>query len=110
RIKQVFSDGTTTYTDTKKLVYGNQDTRLHFYPNPAQEILFVEARELAGFAGNIMIVNMLGQVKTTLNLEKIPAGVIEIPLDRLDNGMHSIIIQVSGKHIRTELFVVEKMR
>ncbi len=110
RIKQVFADGKITYTDTKKLVYGNKNTKLQFYPNPASEVLFVDIRELAGFEGRLMIVNMLGQVMTDRTIEVMPSGVIEIPLEKFDNGMHSLIIQVDGKHIRTELFVVEKMR
>ena len=110
RIKQVFKDGAVVYTKTKKIAYGKKGASLHFYPNPATDILYMEARDFQGLAGNIQIVNMLGQILTNIDLETVTDGIIPISLDGLDNGMHSLLFKVQGQPIQTKLFIVGKMR
>ena len=110
RIKQTFKTGETVYTNTKKIVYGTEQAKLHFYPNPAADVLYIETRNYQGKQGTIQIINMLGQVLENIELETIHDAVLQIPLDQLDNGMHSLLVKVKGNRIQTELFIVEKMR
>ncbi len=109
RIKQVFKDGKTTYTETKKIVYGHTSEKLHFYPNPAKEILYVETKDFQDTEGKIQIINMFGQVLKEVDFTNVTDAVIPIPLDRLENGMHSLLFKVAGKPVQTQLFIVEKL-
>ena len=109
RIKQIFKDGKTTYTDTKKIIYGNKSTKLHCYPNPARDVLYVDTRNIQGAEGKIQIINMFGQVLRDINLATVSNAVIPISLDRLENGMHSLLFKVEGKPAQTQLFIVEKL-
>ena len=108
RIKQIFKDGKTTYTDVEKLVYGQENTRLHFYPNPAKEFLYVDLRGFLGQDGIIQIINIIGQVMKEQKLENIQSSIHELDLNRLENGMHTLIFSTKGKHILTEMFVIDK--
>ena len=110
RIKQIFKTGETVYSSTKKIVYGRKQSKLHFYPNPAKDVLYVETRNFQGKSGNIQIINMLGQVLKNINLETVENAILTIPLNQLDNGMHSLLFKVQGMPVQSKLFLVEKMR
>lgn len=108
RIKQNFKDGSTTYSEIKKIVYGHKAVKLHYYPNPARDILYIDTRNLHGKEGNIQIVNMFGQVFKNMEITALSDTNISIPLDQMDNGMYSLIVKVDGQPIQTKLFLIEK--
>ncbi len=107
RIKQIFKDGTTEYTETKKLVYAGESTKFRFYPNPANEVLNIELENFQNKSGNLQIINMLGQVMEKVSLENYYDNTIQIPIHKLENGMHTLVISIEGKPVKTELFIVE---
>jgi len=110
RIKQVFIDGNTTYTETKKIVYAGEENRVRFYPNPANEVLNIEMDNFQNQTGNIQIINMLGQVVKQIPIENAYSDRLQIPVNSLENGMHTLVINVEGKPIQTELFIIEHMK
>ncbi len=110
RIKQIFKDGTTEYTETKKLVYAGEATKFRFYPNPANEVLNIELENFENKSGNLQIINMLGQVMKQVTLENNYSSRLQIPIHQLENGMHTLVISVEGKPVQTELFIVEHMK
>lgn len=110
RIKQIFKDGTIEYSETEKLVYAGESTKFRFYPNPANEVLNIELENFENKSGKLQIINMLGQVMEQITLENNYSNRLQIPLHKLENGMHTLVISIKGKPVQTELFIVEHMK
>ena len=70
----------------------------------------IELDNFQNQTGNIQIINMLGQVVKQIPIENAYSDRLQIPINSLENGMHTLVINVEGKPVQTELFIIEHMK
>lgn len=107
RIKQVYLQGTFSYTDVRKLNFSKAGV-ISIFPNPASEYLLIDLSPHFGKDAAITIFSELGQSMFQQKIENIGKDFIKIPLDNMDMGNYQIQIAVKGKSSFTRQFVVAK--
>ncbi len=80
------------------------DTVINIYPNPTEDVLYLEAPDFEGDAISISIYNQLGEV---LNFEKIDnfPTVYQIDLKSIPNGFYYLTLTTKDDRFKTERFV-----
>lgn len=108
RLKKIFKDGTTEYSDIKLVVFGNDPTQMEVYPNPAQETLWLNTKALIGKNIEIQIFNNVGVQIFQQNLEA-TSEQVELNLSNYDNGLYMIVIATEGQKKVVKRFVVSRL-
>jgi len=80
-----------------------------FYPNPAQNDLFINLKDYEGQQGTIRLVDHIGQVIQQLEFDQLPSADIQMNLNSLKDGIHYLNIVVDNKETITEKVVINRM-
>ena len=83
-------------------------TTSNVYPNPAFDQLNISLSAYEGQEGELQLLNGIGQVVATRNVESIDASPIQIGLNRVDAGMYYLQIVVDGALVDLQKVIVEK--
>ena len=108
RLKQVYEDGTYDYTAIKTINYQSDLETLSVFPNPVEETLFVDLEAYAGKQGSLHIVNQFGQLIKHIELESIPAHLIQVDLEGIPSGAYFMTIDVENFNRTTKKISVLK--
>jgi len=109
RLKQVFQDGSIAYSRVRKVHFGVDLDAIATFPNPAQDVLYMDLSEYAGKKANILISNQFGGVVAAINLEQLPSDLVEIDLSKFTNGLYLIRTKIDRTRIISQKMVVSKM-
>jgi len=109
RIKQVYSDGTFDYSPVQNIEFNIDSDNLSMYPNPAQNELNLNLEELAGESANIHIINNVGQIVKSIEIDRIESEPIQLSLDNITSVFYQVLIQVDNQQPITKKFIVKKL-
>ena len=108
RLKQVYKDGTYDYTAVKTINFRGDLETLSVFPNPVAERLFVNLKAYTGKQGSLQIVNQFGQLVKHIELESMPAQLLQVDLKGIHSGTYFMTIAVEKVNITTRKIVVLK--
>ena len=108
RLKQVYKDGTYDYTAVKRINFRGDLETLSVFPNPVAETLFVNLKAYAGKQGSLQIVNQFGQLVKHIELESMPAQLLQVDLKGIQSGAYFMTIAVENVNITTRKIAVLK--
>jgi len=94
RIKQVFTDGSLVYSNVEKLIFKINLDDIVVFPNPVQEILYINMKNYEGRNCVIQVVNNLGQVMSRKKINYIPTRPVELNLNNFQNGIYFLSISI----------------
>ena len=109
RLKQVLVDGEIEYSNMKLVQFGIDLNAISFFPNPAEDALYIDLDEYAGKTGHLIISNQFGQVMEEIDLDEIPADLIQVNLATYTNGVYIIRTKVNNSKYVAKKLVVNKM-
>ena len=110
RIAKQSATGSTNSSQTISSVptTATQNTTLSVYPNPAYDQLNISLAPYTGLEGELQLLNGIGQVVATRNVESIDASPIQIGLNRVNAGMYYLQVVVDGALVDLQKVIVEK--
>ena len=79
------------------------------FPNPAQEILFLDLKTLAGKQGNIQIRNLYGQLVQELEIDEISTQLMQLDLSNFQNGIYHLTIDAENTLPITKKVLVSRL-
>lgn len=100
-IDSIFID--TTFNDTTTSSVYNETQNLKFYPNPIDDILYINIEN--SFLSKLYIYNSLGQ--KILQIENINSSYMEVPVAILPEGIYFIKIK-TNKGLLTEKLIISR--
>jgi hypothetical protein len=106
RVKQVFSDGTSRYSEVQKLNF--KTVALNLYPNPASDFVKVDLSSFIGGKAIISVFSTIGHQVVVQKVDNIGRQSINIPLDNIDPGYYQVLIQVEGKRTIAKQLIIAK--
>ena len=109
RLKQVFDDGTFEYSEIKLVEFGIDLDAISFFPNPAENTLFIDLDEYEGKSAHMIITDQYGQLMEEINFEKIPNELIKVDFSRYINGLYFIRTKVENSEYIAKKVIVSKM-
>ncbi|MEM6964762.1 MAG: discoidin domain-containing protein [Bacteroidota bacterium] len=109
RIKILQKDGITYYSPLRHVNFDIDFEKIHLYPNPTTDMIYVALRDFAGLSGRIEIYNSLGQKMTERTYESFPAMPVSFDTKELVNGMYSMVVKVDNYRRFAKKFLVEKL-
>lgn len=83
----------------------NADQSIHIYPNPAQNILFINFEEESRKEALINIIDLNGRVVKTINNENTNSG-LSVDISNLSTGMYTIRFMYDNKVLVKKLSIV----
>ena len=83
---------------------------IKMFPNPAQEVLFMDLTTFAGKQGNIKIMNLYGQLVQELEIEEISSQLTRIDLSDFQNGLYHLSIVVKNTQPITKKVLVSNAK
>ncbi|MEM1119498.1 MAG: GEVED domain-containing protein, partial [Bacteroidota bacterium] len=86
-------DGTTADSRNKDFGVDN----LTIFPNPAQEVLYIQASDLSGKSGRLQLLDAYGKVQKVIQIEDLPSDIWTVPVDDLVNGLYYLSIEVNQR-------------
>ena len=110
RIAKQSATGSTNSSQTISSVptTATQNTTLSVYPNPAYDQLNISLAPYTGLEGELQLLNGIGQVVATRNIESIDASPIQIGLNQVNAGMYYLQVVVDGTLVDLQKVIVEK--
>lgn len=109
RIKQVFEDGSSRYSNLREINVILDNKNNWVFPNPVSDEVYSNLREYAGMEANIQISNSLGQPIVNQHYGSLPDQLLKFNLDYFKNGIYTISVKVKGHKRLTTRFMVEKL-
>ena len=82
---------------------------VQIFPNPAQEVLYMDLKILAGKRGNIKVRNLYGQLVQELELEEISTQLMQIDLSNFQNGIYHLTIDAENTLPITKKVLVSRL-
>ena len=107
RVGVTFNDGTTKYSETKKVTFSSLST-IRVFPNPADDYIEVDLKQYKGSAASIYLYNSFGQQVQFVNIDKVGDGTTR--LDIASQGAGNYMIRVASKDKRdvTKQVIISK--
>ncbi len=96
RIKVVFSDGTFSYSEVKKVNF-NQAELVNIFPNPTDSELNIDLSEYKDNPATIYLYNNLGQLLQTKNFHHVTQDIVKIDISTAISGQYMIRIVSKDK-------------
>ena len=95
RIKQVDFNGLYTYSEVVSLRVVSEEThKVHVYPNPATDILQVEADlELSKRLSAVKIYNIYGAIETVLTVDSPSGQKLRVDVSHLNEGLYFLKLE-----------------
>jgi len=119
KINQGGNDGIYCYREEQVSIENNSSNRnkeidfgnnLVLFPNPARDRINLQLASLSGKQGSIQIYNAFGQMVQSFPETRFDREVVSIDLDRYENGIYLMIIQVDKFPLVSRRFVVEHLK
>jgi hypothetical protein len=107
RVATVYNDGTTKYSDTKKVDFKPMVT-FSVFPNPATDELNINLSEYTGKAVNIEIYNTFGKAVSREHLDNVASPSFTMNVNDLPVGTYLIRVSALGKRDATKQVVIQK--
>ncbi len=79
------------------------------FPNPVQEIIYVNLQEHAEKTANLQLTNQFGQVVKNLDYPMLSKNVLEIPVSNLPNGLYYLTMKVADRLPITKKIMVSRL-
>jgi len=79
------------------------------FPNPAQEVLFMDLKTFAGKHGTIKIMNLYGQLVQELQIEEFSTELTRIDVSNFQNGLYHLSIEVDNRQPITKKILVSRL-
>ncbi len=108
RIRVINLDGTSSISEVQKVNYKNLGARFSVFPNPADDVLYIDLEAYKGALVDIFIYNHLGQTVFTQQIEKVGSSSQEIDIQNQSTGNYLIRIVSKGKRDETKSFIISK--
>ncbi len=109
RIKEIYLDGSFSYTDVQNVGFYLDLEGFAMYPNPTKDNLNFNLRPFMDKAINISIVNHLGQAVKTIEVEKVSHDNLQLSLVDMPNGFYQVLIQIDGQKAINKKLIVERL-
>lgn len=117
RLYRVKTGVVTTRVDAIQLIGENSlstqdlatNNKINIYPNPANEIIFIDFSEIEPNDTSISVLNSNGQLAMTVNIEKQllrRTQKIEIPIEHLAPGIYIVKINTKGMVQNKKIIVI----
>ncbi len=108
RLKQYFIDGTYRYSEIKEVSFDLDVSEFSIFPNPTDELLFVNLKAHEGASAKIRFSNLFGQPILDREIEEIPSNPIGFDLTHLQNGVYQVTVKIDGYKSKSKSFVIAK--
>ncbi len=82
---------------------------IQVFPNPAQEVLYLDLNKLAGKRGNIKVRNLYGQLVQALEIDEISSRLMQIDLSNFQNGIYHLTIDAENTLPITKKVLVSRL-
>jgi len=106
RLKQEFEDSTAEYSEVRAVKFGIDLNAISFFPNPAQNELFLNLSEYQGKQATIIISNKYGQIMEQIDLSEIPAELVKVNLSSYQNGLYFVRTKIArSKFVGQKVFI-----
>ena len=79
------------------------------YPNPAQEVLYINLKEFIGARGEVAISNIYGQIVHQQTVESVSDDALRISLADFVNGFYFVNIKIPNRQLRSEKILVKRL-
>jgi len=109
RLKQVMNDGTVRYSESKLIDFELDVNAIVLFPNPANDELFVNLKNIEGQAANIQVFNQLGQQLASRDLDQVGNEALRFDLNDYKSGVYFMSIKVAEQRMITKRFVVSRL-
>lgn len=109
RLKQVFTDGTFEYTEVQKVNFGIDLEAISFFPNPAENELFIDLDEYQGKSGHLIISDQYGRVLEDRTFDEIPSDLIRLDFSKYINGLYFVRTKVDRSEYIAKKILISKM-
>ncbi len=101
-------DPVNVVTDEEKAPVNTDTREVLVYPNPASNNLYMDLSQFMGEGGSLLVYNIQGVPITRYYFDVDHAALVEVPLDKLNNGVYLLNIQVKGAHLKTQRLIITK--
>ncbi len=109
RLRQVYSDGSFRLSTVKRIVFDVNLDQFDLFPNPVNEMLYLNLKEYAGMEADVQIFNALGQRVLQKQLVEISEEVTRFDVSGFHNGIYTVSVKVKDRKRMTRQFVVSRL-
>jgi len=109
RLKEIYEDGSFKYSEIQKVDFDVELEAVNIYPNPAQEVLYINLAKYEGKEGALSLVDLLGQELIRKDLETIDSRPVQIDLSKIKNGMYTISIQIKDRKRMAKKVMISRL-
>lgn len=107
RLKQVYTDGTFQYSETRKVFFGLDANAIELFPNPTSDYVYLNLGEYAGKSCSISIFNGLSQAVFQSEVVEISEEPVRVDLTNITGGVYNVVITMDGEQVN-KTFVLQK--
>jgi len=107
RIKQIYIDGSWRYSEMRK-VNAIHLIDVPVFPNPAEDVLYIDLKELNGAGGTFTISTLFGLEILQKDIQNIKSDIFELNVSDLSSGVYSIYFDIEGRKGFTQKVVISK--
>lgn len=107
RVGVTFNDGTTKYSETKKVTFSSLST-IRVFPNPADDYIEVDLKQYKGSAASIYLYNSFGQQVQFVNIDKVGDGTTRLDIAAQGAGNYMIRVASKDKRDVTKQVIISK--
>lgn len=108
RVKQVFQDGTSEFSNVRMLNFQENSQDLRMFPNPVQDKLILDVTKFYNLAAKVEIFNTQGQVVFVQDYAALPADLVELNLLGLTEGTYLLKLQLDNQVSISKKFLVKQ--
>jgi len=105
RVRQVFEDGSTRYSNVEKVNFDIDLTEVGLFPNPADAEVQLSLIDFAGRSAEIQIYSPLGVLMDGVSLEEVPERAIRFNVASYQAGLYTITVKVDQRKRFSKRFV-----
>ena len=109
RIKQIFSNGSSRYSNVSEVNFTGNPNQLILFPNPASHVISFSLKEFSGGQAQVQVFNHLGQQVDVLEIDRIGKELQTIDLSAYPNGAYTMYFDIVGRKNFARTFVVSRL-
>ena len=109
RLKQVLTDGQTTFSSIQAVNFQVDLDKLVVFPNPAQEALNIQLPDLIGKTLSIQLFDAFGQLHKSLTIETVTQDLVTIPVTDFANGLYSLQIFAGQQKMINRKIIINRL-
>jgi len=108
RLKLIYTDASFEYTPTQRVSFAKVPD-FGLFPNPAQEVVFMDLKRFLGKAVTISIQDQLGRTMYVQEVADLAVPIHRIELEDFDNGLYIIQVKTDGYQLVAKKLLVSKL-